>query len=122
MERGRVERYDFGAPKGRDLSERPRGVQVAPRVDLALLIDTPSVDAPFRGLAGTYAIELVEYDPRALEPERLRKFHPSTSPIRVAAVSSLVECVRDETESLVRLGTAFRRAPRTASAAGSDGL
>ena len=52
--------------------------EYAPQVDLALLIDTPSVDTSFRTLASEYRIELVEYHPQALDPPQIRNFHPST--------------------------------------------
>ena len=52
--------------------------EYAPGVDLALLIDAPSVDASFWTLASEYRIKLVEYHPQALDPPQMRSFHPST--------------------------------------------
>ena len=64
--------------RGRPRDRRPSPGVHAADAHLALFVDAPAVDAPLRALAATYRAELVEYDPAALEPSRLRSFHPST--------------------------------------------
>ena len=52
--------------------------QTTTNCDLVLFVDRPSIDRTLHTIVERFSVDLIPYDPSALDPPQLRKFHAST--------------------------------------------